>query len=244
MRIRLLTYNIHKCIGGVDRRYRPDRVLAVVGHYAPDVLLLQEADEGARRSSHHRQAELIGAAVGLPHRVFFPNVKVRGGGVYGNAVLSRFPIVGARNIGLTFVGRKRRSAIYAELAVPGAHGGRPRSIHVFNVHLGLAGWERRWQLRRFLAGHPLAGLAARTPVILGGDFNDVWETLGPAFLEPAGFHGQAPPPRTFPAWAPVRALDALYVRGDLRLRQVFRSHLREARFASDHLPLFAEVELR
>ena len=30
MKLRLLTYNVHKCIGGLDRRYRPERVWSVI----------------------------------------------------------------------------------------------------------------------------------------------------------------------------------------------------------------------
>jgi len=242
VRLKLLTYNIHKGIGGVDRRYRPARITAVLGHYAPDLVLLQEVDDGARRSQFDRQSELFAQALGMPHRTFFPNVRVRGGGAYGNAVLSRFPIAAARNIDLTYPGRKHRSALYAVLNVPGAHGGRPRSVHVFNLHLGLAGFERTWQLSRFFADHPFAGLAQRTPVIVGGDFNDVWGRLGRRFFEPAGFQVPPRPARTFPAWAPVRALDAVYVRGNLRVLHLFRSHLVGARFASDHLPLYTELE--
>jgi endonuclease/exonuclease/phosphatase family metal-dependent hydrolase len=241
--LKLLTYNIHKGIGGVDRRYRPERICAVLGHYTPDVVLLQEVDDGTRRSRHDCQHELVGEALEMPHRAFFPNVRVRGGGSYGNAVLSRFPIEAARNIDLTYPGRKHRSAVYAVLNVPAEHGGHPRVVHVFNLHLGLAGFERIWQLSRFFADHPFAGLAQRTPVIVGGDFNDVWGRLGRTFFEPAGFQMPQRPARTFPAWAPVRALDAVYVRGNLRVLHLFRSHLREARFASDHLPLYAELEL-
>jgi endonuclease/exonuclease/phosphatase family metal-dependent hydrolase len=40
-RLRLVTYNIHKGIGGVDRRYRPERVIETVRHCEPDVVLLQ-----------------------------------------------------------------------------------------------------------------------------------------------------------------------------------------------------------
>jgi endonuclease/exonuclease/phosphatase family metal-dependent hydrolase len=243
MRLRLLTYNVHKGIGGLDRRYRPERIISVLEHYAPDLVLLQEVDDGARRSRGDRQVDLFGRALSMQHRVFFPNVQVRGGGAYGNAVLSRYPIAAARNLDLTFPGRKRRSALYAALHVPRPHGGRPRSLHVFNLHLGLAGFERRWQLGRFFADHPFAGLPPRARVIVGGDFNDVWGRLGRIFFEPAGFHVPEQSWRTFPAWAPVRALDAVYVRGDLRVHHLFRSHLREARFASDHLALFAELEL-
>jgi endonuclease/exonuclease/phosphatase family metal-dependent hydrolase len=243
VRLRVLSWNIHKGIGGLDRRYRPERVIAVLEHYAPDLVLLQEVDDGVRRSRGDRQVDLIGRALGIQHRTFFPNVKVRGGGVYGNAVLSRYPIAAARNLDLTYPGRKCRSAHYAAVHVPRPHGGRPRSVHVFNLHLGLAGFERRWQLERFFADHPFAGLPERAPVIVGGDFNDVWGQLGRSFFEPAGFHVPERSARTFPAWAPVRALDAIYVRGDQRVLHLFRSHLRAARFASDHLPLYAEIEL-
>jgi endonuclease/exonuclease/phosphatase family metal-dependent hydrolase len=243
VRLRLLTYNIHKGIGGVDRRYRLDRVTAVLGHYAPDVVLLQEVDDGARRSRRDRQVDLLAEGLGLPHRAFFPNVHVRGGGAYGNAVLSRFPVAAARNLDLTYPGRKRRSALHAVLHAPGAHGGRHRTIHVFDLHLGLAEFERNWQLALFFGDEAFAQIPHRTPVVVGGDFNDVWGRFGKTFFAPRGFHVPQRPARTFPAWAPVRALDAVYARGSLRVLHLFRSHLLQARFASDHLPLSAELEL-
>jgi endonuclease/exonuclease/phosphatase family metal-dependent hydrolase len=243
VRLKLLTYNIHKGIGGVDRRYRPERISAVLGHYTPDLVLLQEVDDGARRSQRHRQHELFGQALNMPHRAFFPNVRVRGGGAYGNAVLSRFPIAAARNIDLTYPGRKHRSAVYAALDVPGSHGGHSRVVHVFNLHLGLAGFERLWQLSRFFADHPFAGLAQRTPVVVGGDFNDVYGGLG-ELLAPSGFRGIDRRPLTFPAWGPMRALDAIFVRGNLDFLRLARCDSTLARRASDHRPLIAEVRIR
>ena len=104
MRLLIASYNIHKCIGGVDRRYDPARVCDAVGSPTPDILLLQEVDEGARRSRRHRQVDVLGDLFGLPHRAFFPNVAVRGGGHYGNAILSRFPITEVVNIDVTVPG--------------------------------------------------------------------------------------------------------------------------------------------
>lgn len=243
MRIRLLTYNIHKCIGGVDRRYRPERVLSVIGHYEPDLLLLQEVDEGARRSRRDRQVEFLARSLRLSHRIFHVNVRALGGGGYGNAVVSRHPIASSRNLSLTLPGRKRRSVLYARLSLAAPRGGPPRVIHVFNLHLGLSDVERRWQMGFFLGNPLFTRLDPKEPVIVAGDFNDVWGRLGRTFLEPSGFGRQHRPSRTFPAWAPVRALDGIYVRGGIRVHQMFRSQLKEARFASDHLPLFADLEL-
>ncbi|MCG8417193.1 MAG: endonuclease/exonuclease/phosphatase family protein [Proteobacteria bacterium] len=243
MFIRILTYNIHKCIGGVDRRYDPSRICATIAHYDPDVVILQEVDQLAKRSSHDRQVDILGDELGYRHRTYFPNVKVRGGGEYGNAILSRFPLSDTRNIDLTVGRRKRRSVLHARYRVrfPGSR--HTRTMHVFNMHLGLSGKERKIQLQRFLDSHPFSHFNARTPVVVAGDFNDVWGTLGKRMLQPAGFRGMAVPLRTFPSYAPVRALDSIYVRGDAALRRVQKSRLSLAKRASDHLPLIADIEL-
>ncbi len=238
MKLRVVTWNIHKCIGGVDRRYDLARTVETLAHYAPDVALLQEVDAGARRSNGDRQSELLADRLGLSHHAWFPNVDVRGGGTYGNAILSRFPLDEVRNIDLTLPLRKKRSVLHAVTRVNlGEH---DRTVHIFNMHLGLAQYERRRQLATFLESHPFQGLHHDTPVIVGGDLNDVWGNLG-ALLEPAGFRGAEQRPRTVPAWGPLRALDSLYVRGTVRMLELMRGETELAKRASDHRPLIADV---
>ncbi len=241
MRLRVLSYNIHKCIGGIDRRYQPERVIATIAHYQPDVVMLQEVDAGAQRSSLHHQSEMLGEALGLPHRAWFPNVALRSGGHYGNALLSRFPFRDALNLDLSLPRRKARSVLHAVLRV--RHEDQDHTVHVFNLHLGLRQDERRRQLVRFLDSHPFAHMHARTPVIVGGDFNDVYGTLGAQMLVPAGFRAMPAAPRTFPAFAPLRPLDAVFVRGDVQFRRAARGEIAMARRASDHLPLVVDLEL-
>jgi endonuclease/exonuclease/phosphatase family metal-dependent hydrolase len=242
--LRVVTYNIHKCIGGVDRQYRPERISKAITPFTPDCVFIQEVDEGARRSLGHRQVDLLGDLLNLPHRVYFPNVKVQGGGHYGNAILSRFPIRCARNIDITVPNAKRRSVLHAEIRVrPTDRTGKSRTVHLYNLHLGLSQSLRDRQLSRFLSSHPFVSSHPRTPIILAGDFNDVWGTLGKKWLVPNGFRGPKKPLRTFPAWAPIRALDAVYVRGDAELTELRRSPHFGARWASDHLPLVAGVKV-
>jgi endonuclease/exonuclease/phosphatase family metal-dependent hydrolase len=238
VKLRVLTYNVHKCIGGVDRRYDPKRIVDVIAHYAPDILLLQEVDDRAPRSNHDRQVDVLGELCGYHHRAWFANVKVRGGGEYGNAILSKHPLVEARNVDLTVAPKKRRSVLHAACRV--RHEGVDRTIHVYNMHLGLAEYERRIQIRTFLDSHPFAGLHEGTPVIVGGDLNDVWGRAA-RLLEPGGFRGIGRRPRTFPAWAPMRGLDGIYVRGGIDLVGVHRGEIEVAKRASDHRPLYADV---
>jgi endonuclease/exonuclease/phosphatase family metal-dependent hydrolase len=242
MRIRVLTYNVHKCIGGIDRRYVPERVCDTIAHYDPDIVLLQEVDTSASRSNGDHQHALIGEMLGMRYRTFFPNVALRYGGAYGNAILSKHPLTDTRNIDVTIPLKKRRSVLHARYRV--RVGRSSRTLHVFNLHLGLSGMERKVQLRRFLDSHPFAGLHPETPVVVAGDFNDVYGTLGPKLMHPAGFRTTEHPIPTFPAYAPVRALDSVYVRGQVEIEHLFRSRLGVATRASDHLPLIADLEIR
>ena len=50
-------------------------------------------------------------------------------------------------------------------------------------------------------------------------------------------------PLTFPAWGPLRALDAIFVRGAVDFMRLARCDSDLARRASDHRPLIAEVKL-
>ncbi len=240
MQLRVLTYNIHKCIGGMDRRYRPERIVETIAHHAPDLVMLQECANGSGRRAWHQQIDLLGDLLGYRHRTWFPNHRFRRGGEYGNAILSRWPISTTENIILSVPGTKTRSVLHARIRVRTTTG-RTRSVHVFCLHLGLTERSREKQLQGFLASHPFAGLHHRTPVLVAGDFNDVWGTIGRKHLRPAGFREMPQRIRTFPAWAPVQALDTIYVRGDATIATVHRSRLRVAKQASDHLPLIAEI---
>ena len=244
MRLRLLTYNIHKCIGGVDRKYDPQRLATVIKNLHADVLMLQEVDHDVPRSNRDRQVDLLGDLVGMRYRSFFPNVDVRGGGCYGNAILSRYPIVETSNIDLSIRFKKKRSVLHGVIRVRQDHDGDAidRTVHVFNMHLGLARFERKLQLTKFLAAHPFQGMQHDTPVLVGGDLNDVYGGLG-ELLRPAGFRGIERRPLTFPAWAPVRALDAVFVRGGVDFVKLSRCDTDLARRASDHRPLLAEIRL-
>jgi len=253
MRLRVLSYNIHKCIGGVDRRYDPSRVADVIRNLDPDVLLLQEVDAGVPRSNGDRQVDLLGELCGMRYRSWYPNVEVRGGGHYGNAILSRYPLIESTNIDLSIRFKKRRSVLHGVVRV--RHDEIDRTVHVYNMHLGLARFERRIQLRKFVDSHPFASLHHDTPVVVGGDLNDVYGRLG-ELLHPVGFRGPGAEgdglgsargvnrrPLTFPAWGPLRALDAIFVRGAVDFVKLARCESELARRASDHRPLLAEVRL-
>lgn len=240
MQLRLITYNVHKGIGGVDRRYKPDRIIETLRRYDADIIFLQEVDDGVPRSNRHRQVNLFGDALELPYRAFQRNVSLQEGH-YGNAVLSRFPLEDVHNLDLTVPLKKRRRALITSCRVRREH---QRTLRLVNCHLGLAGFERVIQLRKILASGALRHAHRATPTIVAGDYNDVWGTLGRRVMEPAGFRAACQNAKTFPAFMPVRALDRIYFSGDLDFDHSFPARTKVARQASDHLPLVADFKLK
>jgi endonuclease/exonuclease/phosphatase family metal-dependent hydrolase len=241
MPFRVVTYNIHKGIGGLDRRYRPERIVETLTQYEPDIVLMQEVDDLVPRSRCDCQVELFADALDLKYYAFQRNVKLKRGH-YGNAILSRFPLADVQNIDLTIPLKKRRRALLAHCKL--RYNGHQRSLLIGNVHLGLAGFERKIQLRRILEAEVVQHTQRRTPTIIAGDYNDVWGLLGKQIMQPAGFATVGKSIRTFPAAFPVQGLDRMFYRGDLNADHAFASRSKIAREASDHLPLVVDFQLQ
>jgi endonuclease/exonuclease/phosphatase family metal-dependent hydrolase len=228
--IRVVTYNIHKCVG-VDGRHDPDRIVAVLREIDADIACLQEV--GARRGveRHSDQWAYLGEATGC--RVILGAGLRQRRSRFGNAILTRFPIQGARSIDLTVAGCEPRGAIDADLLVAN------RVLRVIATHFGLRAGERRLQANRLMTLLGETSTASRREadaVLLMGDLNE-WRGRSGAIRAFDRRLGPSAAERTFPSWMPVLALDRIYAEGPAVLREVsvYRSPL--ARLASDHLPL-------
>jgi len=243
----MMTYNIHRAVG-VDRRFRPERIVKIAAHYDPDILLLQEVDEGAPRSREMDLCRDIAAALEYPHFVVGHNVSLRKGR-YGNATLSRYPILRERNIDLTIDSRKRRGCQHTTIEIERVHG-HPHKVEVFNLHLGLMAQERARQIGLLVRSHEFSDLDPHRPSFVGGDFND-WRSLlhpifkeilrfGCATQETSRYNGAL---RTFPSFSPRGGLDRIYYRGAIRALSAHTCRMRLSRVASDHLPVIADFDL-
>lgn len=250
MKLRILTYNIHRAIG-LDRRFRPERIVEVLRHHQPDIALLQEVDEGVPRSRELDLAHEIAAAAQLPHTAVGHNVSLRKGR-YGNATLSRFPIRRERNIDLTFDGKKRRGCQHTTVEL--SLDGQSQPMEIFNLHLGLSAYERERQVGMLARSDELVELDGDHLCLIGGDFNDWRSRLRLAFTEILDFRcatesdhtAAASRPRslrTYPSPSPRGGLDRIYYRGPLRHLDARTCRLNVSRVASDHLPVIVDFEV-
>ena len=236
--MRLLSYNIHKGIGGRDRRYRFERVISVIEAENPDIICLQEVDRDCRRSSRDDQPKLLANYFKFKTHLYQPNVSLKYG-MYGNLILSRWPFLHKHQISLRLSRRKPRGAQMAVVDSPEG------PFHLVHFHLGLAEKERHWQLQHLL-GHHLFKESDHLPVMVVGDFNDWRNTLCRGCLAEQGFAQLTAPIsrfRSFPAYLPLGSLDKAFVRGKIVLRHARIVHSPMARQASDHLPLVIDFHL-
>ncbi len=232
--IRVVTYNIHGCVG-LDRRHDPARIAAVLREIDADIVCLQEVDA---RGSWLRadQAVYLGEATG--RRVILGAAACERGGRFANAVLTRFPSLAARAIDLAVPGYEPRGAIDVDLMI-----GR-RVLRVMATHFGLHAAERQLQANRLVAalGEPTEpNRAPPHAVLLVGDLNEWRGRNGGGIRALDRCLGPSATRRTFPSWMPVLPLDRIYALGPAILRDVhvYRSPL--ARVASDHLPLIGNL---
>ncbi|HIA38757.1 MAG TPA: endonuclease [Planctomycetes bacterium] len=241
MKVRVMSWNIHRCIG-VDRRFKPERIAQCIGHYSPDILCLQEVDRGVPRSRNLYLDHYLADQLDYGYHTW-AQAHALTTGAYGNATLSRFPIIKRRAIDLTIANKKKRNNLYTRIKI------ERRSLHLFNWHLGLSAKERSLQVQRLLRCNTHGDLPSSSRIILAGDTND-WRNLlyNSAGIADSNYHawsehGRRKPIRTFPSTQPIGALDKFFWKGKIDAEHIYPGHTKQTRVASDHLPLVADFTL-
>jgi endonuclease/exonuclease/phosphatase family metal-dependent hydrolase len=239
-RIRVATYNIHKC-RGFDGRISVERIVAVMREFAADVVCLQEVVDGPGGESEFDQAGEI-ARQFADHATAFGSNRALHGGRYGNMTLTRLPLLGWRNHDITHREREERGVLQTDAGI-----GDGTVLHIFNVHLGTSIGERRAQGRRLLSEEVLGQAELSGPRLVLGDFNEWTRGLTTKLMRTA-FSTFQPQhagrfPKTYPGILPLLTLDHCYFEAPLELEETQLWRSRRALVASDHLPLIADFRI-
>ena len=237
MELTLVSYNIHSGIG-TDGRFDLPRVGEVLREVNADIIALQEVGDFRHMTSREDQPEHLAELLGM-HMAFGPNV-VRNGRRYGNAILSRLPIIKSKNYDLSIKRREPRGALRCDLDLGGG-----RQLHVFCLHLGLGIGERRAQEGLLLSSDILRDAVRKDPVVVCGDFNYWGNGAMPSLVRKA-IHDAAlelgAPARTYPTRLPLLRLDRIYVDVTVKPLEIHPHRTPLSVVASDHLPLVMRFE--
>ena len=243
--VRVMSYNIHHG-EGVDRKFDLDRIARLIQEEKVDVVALQEIDRGVQRTKGVDIPAELARLTGMT--CLFSNNFHYQGGEYGNALLTRLPVVTWTNLHYRMLfTNEQRGFLVATLRWDGRQSYNARSgtgiLKVVSTHLDYRPdhAERLTnivQLKNFLAAD------LETPLVVAGDFNatpeslthqamtrsfsDSWEKAG----QGNGF--------TISATKPTKRIDYIFYRGrGLAAVKAWVPHSE----ASDHLPVVTEFRI-
>jgi endonuclease/exonuclease/phosphatase family metal-dependent hydrolase len=230
-RITVGSYNIHSCVG-LDRRRSPARIAKVLEELDCDIYALQEVHNDLAPDGS-RQLEYLSSALGMTAVPGLRIVKHRA--EYGNAILTRFPVLDVGRHDLSVPRLEPRGALDVELDAGDCR------LRVIATHLGLSRKERRVQWQHLLAA--VGRAPPELPVVLVGDMNE-WYRHSVMLRDAHRILGEALAPTAFPSFAPFLALTRIWVRPASAIVAIEVHRSAAARRASDHLPLKAVVDVR
>ena len=237
MRIKIMSFNIQHCRNynfPLGDRIDFDVTANAIRRFDPDIVGLQEVRGKGESSKYTDQAPELAARTEMFY-AFAPAFTVPHGGPYGNALLSKYPILDVKTILIpvpdTGYYCEPRCILRAVLDI-----GRP--VTVFVTHFGLKPPEAENASASVVEA--LAGTS--TPKILMGDFNLTPESpiLDPIRISMADTADVFDSPKlSFPSDAPTQKIDYIFVSEDFN---IISADIPEI-VASDHRPYLAELEL-
>jgi endonuclease/exonuclease/phosphatase family metal-dependent hydrolase len=212
--LRIATFNIHKGVSSFNARLMLHQQREMIRHLHADLVFLQEV-----RGLHERhsslttggQYEFLADSIWLDFA--YGKNGVRSDGDYGNAILSKYPIVSWENEDISAHDSEKRGLLHCEIKIPGWD----QHLHCICVHLGLMGHWRFQQLAAMRA-RIKSMVPASAPLIIAGDFNDWRQKVGNSLagvleLREVFEHSTGKPARSFPSLMPLLRLDRIYTRG-------------------------------
>ena len=239
--LRLVTFNIWHNLGDWTAR-RPLLIAALKAQDA-DVIALQEVLEDANVGLEN-QARMLGRELGGYHVAFVSTDPEGAPRRYGNALLTRLPVLAEDSIKLEPLD-DFRTALRLRVSVQG------RPVDVVVTHLAWqpdAGPVRARQISSLLSWLPQEGV----PLIVMGDFNAPLEDSGLATLTGPRF--LSAPPRNAASTTlnpakghPNRVIDHIFVEPEFFApveAYVFGDAPTNGEYPSDHFGVAATVRLR
>ncbi|WP_100398744.1 endonuclease/exonuclease/phosphatase family protein [Bacillus sp. FJAT-44742] len=240
MEVKVMTYNIHHG-KGMDRKVDINRIADVIAQSNVDIVGLNEVDKHfSRRSNHMDQISVLAEKLNM-YEAFSGSLTLKSKQStrlrqYGNAILSRFPILTKKTYQFDFVPGilEGRSFLQTSIQV------NSKAVYFNVTHLSLNPFLHRMQTK-FIMNQ----LTENPSSIIMGDFNmrpgsEGWRKITRKGQDVWHFAGNGKG-HTYPSLQPRFRLDYIFTSNNVIVTEakVVTTHPN----ASDHLPLVACLRL-
>ncbi|MBF8963918.1 endonuclease/exonuclease/phosphatase family protein [Pontibacter sp. FD36] len=235
--LRVMSYNIHHANpparkGVIDL----EAIAGVIRNEEPDLVALQEVDVYIPRSGNVHQAEALAAMLGM--HFYFARAIDFGGGEYGVAILSRYPLSDTRKVELPKEDSPKAEGRVLAVATVQLPGGQ--RIRFGSTHLDIQSSANRQQQVQTINA---VAASDKLPFILAGDLNDYPDSpaiaaLDETFQRTCLVACEA----TFPQDKPDRIIDYIAFTRSANFK-VLAHRVVPERYASDHRPVVAVLGL-
>jgi endonuclease/exonuclease/phosphatase family metal-dependent hydrolase len=238
--LRVLTYNIHHSEGN-DAVYNLPRIANVIAATNPDLVALQELDQGNTRSGVNVfQLDQLAQLTGM--QGFFGKTIDYRGGAYGNGVLVRndLHVTGVANHALPSpAGGEARRVMQLGVSLDGANAAP--EFEFFATHFTNGSTAGAIRLSQATFVNSLITSSA-VPALVGGDFNSnpgtpPWQRLREQWEDPT---------TAAPAYPRAAQIDNVFYRSSGQWNVIEAGNFivnPTTQVASDHYPYLVSVEL-
>lgn len=210
---------------------------AVINKYQPDLVALQEIDVNTRRSGVNvNQADSLAKLTGMS--CFFAKAIDKDGGIYGDAVLSRYPILESKayNMGPDpQLGGENRSVALIKVKIEN------KELYFAGTHLDHLSSDANRIFQANLLKEIVEGIDGN--LILGGDFNAVPTSEPISIIKEYMTMGCKKFSPTFPSSDPAKTIDYLMYRPANNFFVQNYMVIDEPN-ASDHCPVISIIRIK
>ena len=232
--MKIMSFNTQHCRNYITRRIDYRIMADAIIRCGADIVGLNEMRGEGEAAGYDRQTDILSELTGLEHYYFAEAIQVNGPNPYGNALLSRIPIVHAETILVPDPDEKTRTGdmCYETRCLLKAK--LQSGLTVLVIHFGLNPDEQENAVRTAMAH------IEDERCILMGDFNVEPEdaVLAPIRARMKDAAAQFGGPRlSFPSDVPDRKIDYIFVSPDIEVTAADIPPV----VASDHRPHTAEI---
>ena len=238
MKLKILSYNVHKLFDITGRKYFLSQLKDILIQMDLDFVFLQEIPglqpEDHKKNYTNEPLEHLADRI-WDHFVYGKNA-ISSTRNHGNAILSKYRFMEWKNFNISNHRFEQRGFLIGKIKK------QRKTVFLCCTHLDLTSIGRKRQIKK-IEEHIKEEITKDAPMIFCGDFND-WTGSISKFMKDGGYQCTSVHPKknttnTFPSFYPLLSLDRIFYRNIecTEVRVLEDEHWKKL---SDHLPIYAE----